>query len=83
MRHCAFQACDGDEVEVEVEVVEVVDLVKFKKGEKAGAGEEEKNRWSVKKIWKHSSDLTTRNRTKDTLMSANPLQSDALPTELW
>ena len=30
-----------------------------------------------------SSDLTTRNRTKDTLMSAYPLQSDALPTELW
>eukprot|EP00960_Hanusia_phi_P043436 756046-Hanusia_phi.AAC.1 len=26
--------------------------------------------------------LTTRNRTKDTLISARPLQSDALPTEL-
>ena len=31
----------------------------------------------------HSSYLTTRNRTKDTLISVHQLQSDALPTELW
>ena len=39
--------------------------------------------WRQMRWWRHSSYLTTRNRTKDTLISDNPLQSDALPTELW